>query len=138
VGIRTSQEDSMQTLLQDLRYAVRQLWKSPGFTLAAVITFAIGIGANTAIFSSMDAVVLRPLAVPQMDRVATIAEQKEEGQLYRVALANFTDWQRQNKSFEEMAVHRPADMSLTGTGDAAHVGVTLASADFFAVLRANL
>jgi putative ABC transport system permease protein len=127
----------MQTLLQDLRYAGRQLWKSPGFTLAAVITFAIGIGANTAIFSSMDAVVLRPLAVPQMDRVVTIAEQKEEGQLYRVALANFTDWQRQNKSFEEMAVHRPADMSLTGTGDAAHVGVTLASADFFTALRAQ-
>ncbi|HET6208554.1 MAG TPA: ABC transporter permease [Terracidiphilus sp.] len=127
----------MQTLLQDLRYAVRQLWKSPGFTLAAVITFAIGIGANTAIFSSMDAVVLRPLAVPQMDRVVTVAEQKEEGQLYSVALANYADWQRQNKSFEEMAVHIPADMSLTGTGDAAHVGVTLASADFFTVLRAQ-
>jgi putative ABC transport system permease protein len=127
----------MQTLLQDLRYAVRQLWKSPGFTLAAVITFAIGIGANTAIFSSMDAVVLRPLAVPQMDRVATVAEQKEEGQLYRVALANFRDWQQQGKSFEEMAIHAPADMSLTGAGDAAHVGVTLASADFFTVLRAQ-
>ena len=127
----------MQTLLQDLRYAVRQLWKSPGFTLAAVITFAVGIGANTAIFSSMDAVVLRPLAVPQMDRVVTVAEQKEEGQLYSVALANYADWLRQNKSFEEMAVHLPADMSLTGTGDAAHVGVTLASADFFTVLRAQ-
>ena len=83
----------MQTLLQDLRYAVRQLWKSPGFTVAAVITFAVGIGANTAIFSSMDAVVLRPLAVPQMDRVVTVAEQKEEGQLYSVALANYADWQ---------------------------------------------
>jgi putative ABC transport system permease protein len=125
----------MQTLLQDLRYAVRQLWKSPGFTLAAVITFAIGIGANTAIFSSMDAVVLRPLAVPQMDRVVTITEQKEEGQLYQVALANFRDWQQQARSFEEMAVHAPADMSLTGTGDAAHVGVTLTSAGFFTILR---
>jgi putative ABC transport system permease protein len=137
VRIHASLEDSMQTLLQDLRYAVRQLWKSPGFTLAAVITFAIGIGANTAIFSSMDAVVLRPLAVPQLDRVVTVAEQKEEGQLYEVALANFRDWQQQAKSFEEMAVHAPADMSLTGTGDAAHVGVTLASADFFTVLRAQ-
>ena len=127
----------MQTLLQDLRYAVRQLWKSPGFTVAAVITFAIGIGANTAIFSSMDAVVLRPLAVPQMDHMVTVDEQKVQGQLYRVALANFRDWQLESKSFEEMAVHVPADMSLTGSGDAAHVGVTLASADFFTVLRAQ-
>ena len=127
----------MQTLLQDLRYAFRRLSKSPGFTIAAVITFAVGIGANTAIFSSMDAVVLRPLAVPQMDRVVTVDEQKQQGQLYRVALANFGDWQRQNKSFEEMAVHTPADMSLTGSGDAAHVGVTLASANFFTVLRAQ-
>src|SRR5262252_3877963 len=129
--IHASQEVFMQTLLQDLRYAIRRLSKSPGFT------FAVGIGANTAIFSSMDAVVLRPLAVPQMDRVVTIDEQKEQGQLYRVALANFGDWQQQNKSFEEMSVHTPADMSLTGSGDAAHVGVTLASANFFSVLRAQ-
>ena len=66
----------MHTLLQDLRYAFRQLWKSPGFTIAAVLSLAIGIGINTAIFSNMDAVVLHPLAVPQLDRVVTVAEQK--------------------------------------------------------------
>ena len=70
--------DCMHTLLQDLRYAVRQLWKSRGFTLAAVSSLAIGIGINTAIFSNMDAVVLHPLAVPQLDRVVTVAEQSAQ------------------------------------------------------------
>jgi len=69
----------MHTLLQDLHYALRQLRHSPGFTVAAVLTLSIGIGANTAIFSNMDAVVLRPLAVPELDRVVTVAELGHEG-----------------------------------------------------------
>ena len=91
----------MQTLLQDLRYAVRQLWKSPGFTIAAVLTLSIGIGANTALFSNMDAVVLRPLAVPDLDRVVTVAEQKHEGGngYLQGALANYEDWTRQSRPF---------------------------------------
>ena len=127
----------MQTLLQDLRYGVRQLRKSPGFTLAAVITLAIGIGANTAIFSSMDAVVLRPLAVPQMDRVVTVAEEQQSGNYQWVALANYEDWARQSRSFEELAVRQSADMSLTGSGDALHITAALTSANFFTVLRAT-
>ena len=67
----------MNTVWQDLRYAVRRLAKSPGFTAAAVLTLAIGIGINTALFSNMDAVVLHPLAVPQLDRVVTVGEQEE-------------------------------------------------------------
>ena len=127
----------MQTLLQDLRYAVRQLRKSPGFALAAVITLSIGIGANTAIFSSMDAVVLRPLAVPQLDRVMTVAEQQERGGYEQVALANYEDWARQSRSFEDLAIRRRADMSLTGVGDAAHIQAAITSANFFTVLRAK-
>ena len=69
----------MDTLLQDLRYAARQMAKSPGFTLAAVLSLAIGIGLNTAVFSSMDAVVFRPLTLPQLDRVVTLAEQRTSG-----------------------------------------------------------
>ena len=69
----------MSALWKDLRYALRQLAKSRGFTLAAVMTIVFGIGSNTAMFSSMDAVILRPLAVPQMDRVVTIAEQRDRG-----------------------------------------------------------
>jgi predicted permease len=127
----------VHTLLQDLRYAVRQLRKSPGFTLAAVITLTIGIGANVAIFSSMDAVVLRPLAVPQLDRVVTVYEQREQGGYERVALGNYQDWVRQNRAFEDLAVRQGADMSLTGVGDAAHVAAALTSANFFTVLRAR-
>jgi putative ABC transport system permease protein len=129
----------MQTILQDLRYAVRQLWKSPGFTLAAVITLTIGIGANTAIFSSMDAVVLRPLAVPQMDRVVTVGEDGQEGGggYLRTALGNYADWVRQSHSYEDLSVLTSRDMSLTGAGDAAHVRAALNSANFFTVLRAQ-
>jgi len=127
----------METVLQDLRYALRQLLKSPGFTLAAVLTLTIGIGANTAIFSMMDAIVLRPLAVPDMDRVVTVAEQQARGGYQQVALANYVDWSQRSRSFEELAVRANADRTLTGAGDAAHVQAALSSASFFNVLRAE-
>jgi putative ABC transport system permease protein len=125
----------IESIWADMRYAWRQLIKSPGFSLTAVLTLALGIGANTAIFSSMDAVVLRPLAVPAMDRVVSIAEQQDRGDPDAVTLANFEDWNRQSGSFEEMAVRTDADMSLTGAGDATHVHSTLTTANFFTVLR---
>jgi len=127
----------MRTLIQDLRYAVRQLWKSPGFTLAAIITLTVGIGANAAIFSNMDAVVLHPLAVPQLDRVVTIAEKssRETAGYLEVALANYEDWKRQSRSFEDLAVLTSSDMSLTGAGDASHVRAASNSANFFEILR---
>lgn len=127
----------MQTLLQDLRFALRQLRQSPGFTIAAVLTLAIGIGANTAIFSIMDAVVFRPLAVPDMNHVMTVYEQQNRGDWKPAALANYVDWQRQSRSFEDLAVYSSSDMSLTGAGDAAHVQAELASPNFFTVLRTN-
>ena len=127
----------MRDLWKDLRYALRQLAKSPGFTLAAVITIVFGIGSNTAMFSSMDAVVLRPLAVPQMDRVVTVAEQREKsdvGGYLQVALANYEDWQRQSRSFEQMGVLTSLDASMTGAGDAIRVREAKNSASFFQVL----
>lgn len=129
----------MHTLFQDLRYAARQLAKSPGFTLAAVLTVAIGIGFNTAMFSSMDAVVFRPLAVPQMDRVVTIAErgQQEWSGYLQASLANYEDWTRRSRSFEQMAVLTSFDASLMGAGDAAHVRAAANSASFFSVLGAR-
>jgi predicted permease len=127
----------LQNLLQDLQFAIRQLWKSPGFTITAVLTLAIGIGINTASYSMMDAVVLRPLAVPELNRVITVYEQKNHGDSQQVALANFADWQRQSLSFEELAVLHETDMSLTGAGDAARVRIDAVSPSFFSVMRTN-
>jgi putative ABC transport system permease protein len=127
----------MQTLLQDVRYALRQLWKSPGFTITAVLTLAIGIGANTASFSITDAVMLRPLAVPEMNHVMVISETQNHGDPQQVALANLEDWKRQSHSFEDLAVLHPVGMSLTGSGDAAHVQAELASPSFFTVMRTS-
>ena len=126
---------SLERLWSDLRYAVRQLLKSPGFSITAILSLAIGIGANTAIFSSMDAVVLRPLAVPAMDRVLTVNERQDQTGDDNVTLANYQDWLRQNRSFEELSVRRGDDMSLTGAGDAAHVHAEKTSANFFSVFR---
>ena len=131
----------LQDLLQDVQYAVRQLWKSPGFTAAAVLSLAIGIGINTALFSNMDAVVLHPLAVPRLDRVVTVDEQqahnRSDGFYDQVTLANYEDWARQSRSFESLAVRTQADLTLTGNGDAAHVEAALTSSNFFPVLRAT-
>jgi len=127
----------LETLSRDLRYAFRQLSKSPGFALTSILTLAIGIGVNTAIFSMMDAIVLRPLAVPDLNRVVTVAEEHGSGDYKQVALANYESWLQQSHSFESLAVRSYASLSLTGAGDAAHVDAEYTSANFFEVMRAQ-
>lgn len=127
----------LNSLGRDVRYAARQLCKAPGFTFTVIATLAIGIGANIAVFSSMDAVVFRPLAVPALDRVVTIAEQQQRRGNDAVSLANFADWTRQSKSFEELAAYTNADFTLTGAGDAAQIRAAFTSSGFFSALRAQ-
>jgi putative ABC transport system permease protein len=125
----------LRNLFQDLQYAYRQLWKSPGFTITAVLSLSIGIGVNTASFSIMDAIVLRPVAVPDLNQVVALYEQRDHGDAQWITLGDFADWQRQSRSFEDMAVRSPSDMSLTGAGDAVHVQAEYTTPNFFSILR---
>ncbi|MGH2779887.1 MAG: ABC transporter permease, partial [Thermoleophilaceae bacterium] len=106
----------MDTLLQDLRYALRSLRKSPGFTAIAVLTLALGIGATTAIFSAVDHVLLRPLPYHEADRVVTLWETAGSmgGTRREVAPGNFLEWERRTTSFSPMGLAEPFGHDLTG------------------------
>src|SRR5215813_6203347 len=103
----------MTNLWQDLRYGVRMLLKHPGFTLIAVLTLALSIGANTAIFSAVQAVLLRALPYPQPERLVVLAEKLRSGQRIGISYPNFQDWRERAQSFTEMAGYRPALFNLT-------------------------
>src|SRR5438874_6626049 len=97
-----------------LRFAVRQLIKSPGFTVVAVVTLALGIGANTAIFSIVNAVLLRPLPYPDADRIMVLNESSGPGQDYSVALPDYFDWRNDNTVFEHLAATHKESRNLSG------------------------
>ena len=105
-------------LIQDIRYALRQLRKSYGFTSIAVVTLALGIGSNTAIFSNVNALILRPFGIPHLDRVMAIWETipKADSTSVKAAPANFRDWTEQNNAFESLAAIHGWDANLTGAG----------------------
>src|SRR5258705_12792555 len=107
----------METLLKDIRCGLRGLLKRPGFTLVAIITLALGIGANTAIFSVVNAVVLRPLPYAEPDRLMTLWETMPGTDQRSVAPGNFVDWRVQNKTFEDLAATFYADFNLTSGGE---------------------
>jgi putative ABC transport system permease protein len=125
-------------LWQDLRYGVRMLRKNPGFTLIAVVTLALGIGANTAIFSVVNTVLLRPLPYPDPDRLMMIRETKLP-QLpdFSVSPGNFLDWQKQNSVFERLVAIGPAPFSLTGAGDPERLSGMRVSEGFCEMLGAQ-
>jgi putative ABC transport system permease protein len=100
--------------MNDLKFAFRQLRKSPGFTLVAVLTLALGIGANTAIFSIVNAVLLRPLPYPDAHRIMVLNESSGPGQDYSVALPDYFDWQKDNTVFEHLAATRKESRNLSG------------------------
>jgi putative ABC transport system permease protein len=106
----------MDAFLSDIRYAIRNLIKRPGFTLIAVLTLGLGIGANSAIFSAINALLLNPLAFPETNRVVAIWDtMPSRGVLHNeVTMANYLDWRAQNQSFEQLALYRWWSANLTG------------------------
>ncbi len=124
------------SLAQDTRYALRTLTRSRGFTIVAVLTLALGIGMNVAIFSVLDAVLLEPLPYRDPERLAMLWTDSPSMGLHeeRSSYANIRDWSRQSESIEELAVFDPISTTLTGDGPAEQVSVARVSASFFPVL----
>ena len=121
----------MKTLVQDIRYALRMLRKSPAFTLIAVLTLALGIGANTAIFSLADAFLVHPISLPDAGRLMMLS-------LYQkapVSPGDYADLQAQSRSFEQVAAYRQDDINLTGGNVLERVFGSRVTPNFFSTLR---
>ena len=128
----------MGTLLQDIRYAIRLLLKNPGTTAVAVLTMALGIGANTAIFSMVNSVLLRPLSYREPQRLFLIREIVPQVSKFYPSLpanpANFLIWQRDCKSFDQIAIVESQSMAFTGAGEPKEISGAHGSANLFSVL----
>jgi putative ABC transport system permease protein len=131
--------NSIETLIQDLRYGVRMLLKNPGFTLIALITLALGIGANTAIFSVINAVLMRPLPYQNPAELVLIRSlNKTDGaQMHSISYTDFQDWKAQNSVFADLATFRPHSFSLEVGNDLEQINAAMVSANFFALLGVN-
>ncbi len=129
----------MATLLADLRYSLRTLWKMPGFTLVALLVLALGIGANTAIFSVVNSVVLRPLPYPSADRLVLIWETDLKDGIKREgpSAPNFLDWKEQSQSFEDMALLEVGTGTVTGEGEPEQVTGLRVTTNFLTMLGAR-
>jgi putative ABC transport system permease protein len=131
----------LEEFAQDLRYAARMLRKNPGFTLVAVVTLALGIGANTAIFSVVHAVLLKALPYPQADRLVMVYEDVRlptyQNKKNEPSPGNFSDWNAQNDVFESMAAYRNRSFNLTGEGEPARVEGELVTSEFFNTLQVS-
>ena len=121
----------METLLRDIRYGIRSLLKHPGFTVVAVITLALGIGANTAMFSVINAVLLLPLPYHEPARLVTIWEESPQRGMYEmpVSFANLRDWVDQNHTFEQISAYTFTNLNLTGAGEPARLSTVRSSAN---------
>ena len=131
----------MSNLWQDLRFAIRQLRKSPGFALTTILTLALGIGATTAIFSLLNAVLLQPLPFPHPDRLMSLSSldtsASKAGVPSSVSYPDFFDWRTHNHSFEAIACYRHDGRTLTGYGTPQQLETEIVSSDFFRVLGVN-
>jgi putative ABC transport system permease protein len=128
----------MSGLVQDFRYALRQLRKSPSFAAVAAVMLALGIGANTAIFSVVEGVVLAPLPYLQPDRLVMVWENNPRFPRVWTSYPNFQDWQRSARSFEQMGAFREQAVDLTSPGAPSHLKASQISAGFFRTLGTEL
>jgi putative ABC transport system permease protein len=124
----------MERWVADLRYALRTLRRAPGFTLIAVLTLTLGIGAATAVFAVADGAILRPFPYPDMQRLVLLGELARDGQPMSVSYPNYVDWLAQKDAFSEIGVFRPQTATLTGIGDPERLTASLASAAIFTSL----
>ncbi len=120
--------------MNDLKFAFRQLLKNPGFTTVAVLTLALGIGANAAIFSVVNAVLLRPPPFKEPGRLVFVSEKSKDMDNMSVSYPNFLDWQRQQVAFSSLAAFRTEEWNLTGTSQPERVVGLQVSASFFSTL----
>src|SRR6266550_1751334 len=127
----------ISTLWQDLRYGARMLLKNPGITFVVILALALGIGANTAIFSVVDTVLLRPLPYEESDRLVFLNETSKVMDEISISYPNFTDWRNQNQVFDKIGVYNRSSYNLTGAGEAERIITGQVSADLFAALRVN-
>ncbi|MGC1907964.1 MAG: ABC transporter permease [Candidatus Acidiferrum sp.] len=124
----------MNTLLQDVRYGIRMLLKSPGFAAIAILTVALGIGANTALFSVVNGVLLNPLPYPNASQLVALYGNYPGDDRAPIAYLNFLDWRQDNQSFSSVSLYHNEDYNFTGTGEAERVSGYMVSAEFFETL----
>lgn len=123
----------MSSFASDVRYAARALRKSPGFTLVAVLTLAIGIGANTAIFSFLDGILLKPLPYDNADRIVRVLEKPPRGERNGISTLNYLDWQKDNTVFDFMAAQAGGGVTLTGGSEPAQLRGNRVGVDYFRI-----
>jgi putative ABC transport system permease protein len=130
---------ALEDLGQDLRFAFRQLTKSPGFTLIAILTLALGVGATTAIFSVVDGILLRPLPFPQPERLVRVYPLSQEGEPSVFSVLNYLDWRKQSRTIEAASLLDTGSVNLTGAGgEPERLSGAWVSPEFFSVLKAPL
>jgi putative ABC transport system permease protein len=129
----------MATVLEDLRYGLRMLMRSPGFSILALLTLALGIGANTAVFSLLDSVLLRPLPYSHADRLFRLfPTDAEHRPMEAVSYSDFQDWKQRTRTFEAMAAYYERDLNLTGTAEPERLRALFCTPGLVSVLGAHL
>ncbi len=121
----------MMNFWQDVRYGMRMLFKNPGFAAIAILTLALGIGANTALFSVVNGVLLNPLPFPEPDQLYAVYYTTQAFGHSSISYPNFLDWQKQNHSFSALGGFRSEDLNLTGSGEPERLHGHMISSEFF-------